>query len=396
MARFLCAWELGVGLGHLASLAPAARGLAAHGHEAWAALKDVAAARHLPDAPFARVLPAPLWLESRNVAPTHGYGALYADGGFADEDGLAALVASWLALIDLAQPAGIVAEHAPAALLAAHVARLPAVRIGTPFTCPPATRPLPMLQGWAAPAGLRPGAADAVADRVVRNLCRQFGAPMLDGLAALLATAPAHLVSWPEMADGPRGDAVFHGPLHLGGGEAPEWPPGRLRIAVYLPHDRPMAPGLRTALAGLDAAVLWVGAGAPAGLPPHMACVPGGIDLPAALASADLFISRGGHHGALEALAAGCPQLILPDTLEAETTARTLAGQGLARWTRDWRPEALLPAIAALLAAGAPERFAARAVAAAQAGHDPAAATRALGTALLGVLLPIDRSREGA
>ena len=56
---------------------------------------------------------------------TYSYGQVIADGGFADDEGLIELVRAWLTLFDLVKPAAVYCEHAPASVLAAHVARLP-------------------------------------------------------------------------------------------------------------------------------------------------------------------------------------------------------------------------------------------------------------------------------
>ena len=54
------------------------------------------------------------------------------------------------------------------------------------------------------------------------------------------------------------------------------------------------------------------------------------LDIRKSLESASLFVTRGGHGTALESISAGCPMLILPDTLETERNAWALASRGLA------------------------------------------------------------------
>jgi UDP:flavonoid glycosyltransferase YjiC (YdhE family) len=378
--RLLMAWELGLGLGHLASLVPLARALRAEGHECLIAARDVSTVAGLADHGFARVLPAPLWLKSRVVSVTHGHGQVIADAGFADDDGLAGLVASWLDLFALTGVEGLVADYAPAALLAAHVAGLPSARLGTAFTCPPGRAPLPLVQGWNAPAGLAPGATEAVADRVVRQVCRRFGALVLAGLAALYARAPDWLTSWPELVPAGHGDARrMTGPLTaFAGSDPPEWPAAAgPKVLVYHPLERQQGIGLGAALAELQLAGLWVASPVPDAipLPPGIALQPAGIDMAAALMEASLLVHRGGHYSALDALAAGVPQLLLPDTLEAEFNARALIAAGVAERAV---PGALASQMAALLRADSPVRQRAAQVAAGHAGHGRAAATAQL------------------
>ncbi len=385
MARLLACWELGLGLGHLAKLAPAARALAGLGHESWLAARDVTRVAAVDDGAFAKVLAAPQWLGRGAANPTLGYGQLLADGGFGDDDGLVALVRAWLAMFELVQPAAIYGDHAPASLLAAHVAGLPAARFGTPFTCPPAMRPLPGLMPWlAVPQSARTG-ADVVADRVVRSVCRAFGAPVLAGLAELLGTAPAFLASWPEMNCGPaRRDSAWYGPLGGVAGAAPDWPDvppsSGPRVFVYMPFDRAAAAPLAAALGQRGWPVIWMCATPPDfALPGSIRHVAEPVDITAVLASARLYVGRGSHGAGLEAIRAGCPQLLVPDDVESRTLALALASHGIARLATAWEAGSIGAALDDMVVDSAPERGAAAAVAARHAGHDGATAAARLG-----------------
>jgi hypothetical protein len=325
---------------------------------------------------------APLWVRQRVASPTFSYGQVIGDGGFFAEDGLAELVRAWLTVFDLVQPVAIYGEHAPASLLAAHVARLPAARLGSPFTCPPATRPMPALMPWI--KGPDPE-ADALPDRVIRAVCRQFRAPMLAGVAELLRTAAPFLTSWPELdPNAGRTDADYYGPM--GGLESeapPDWPetgPQDRRIFVYLPFNRAQAAPLAEALARRGWPTLWV-SGSPPGfrLPPSIRHETEPVDIARALAEARLFATRVGHASAMDALLAGCPMLMLPDMLEAETHARRLETQQLGRRPEEWTADAIGTALDAMVLDDAPERCAAAAVAKRYASYEPAAVRQLLG-----------------
>jgi UDP:flavonoid glycosyltransferase YjiC (YdhE family) len=343
------------------------------GHESWLAARDVSAVRGLGDAPFARVLQAPIWVRARGAGPTFSFGQVIAAGGFADDEGLAHLVKAWLALIELVQPAGLYGCFAPASLLAAHVARLPAARVGTSFTCPPAagTAMMPWIRDW------RP-ADDAVADRVVRAVCRHFGAPMLSGLAELLGAAAPFVMSWPELELEPlRRDSALYGPLGgLAAGAATDWPDGRVegaaRVLVYLPFGSAQAKPLVAALGARGWPVVWVSMdGFADELPGNICHMAEPLDMRAALAAAKLFVTRGGHGSAMDALWAGCPMLLLPDTLETVRNARALEARALGvridGLEQGWDAGAIGAGLDALV------RENGRAAAAAHADHDPAA-----------------------
>ena len=89
MAKVLCAWELGGGLGHVQSLLSVARALAEQGHEPVCAFQNVIDGSTLwRDLPFP-VLQAPVW---HNRAFPGGGFASFADilayHGYAEADDL--------------------------------------------------------------------------------------------------------------------------------------------------------------------------------------------------------------------------------------------------------------------------------------------------------------------
>lgn len=379
MARLLAAWELGLGRGHLASLAPAARGLAALGHESWLAARDVTVPAQLPDRPFAGVVPAPLWLGPRLAGLRRSYGEVIADAGFGDDEGLIEIVRAWLAIIGLVQPAGLYGDHAPGALLAAHVGGLPAIRLGSPFTCPEISRPMPRFDRAEHPKSPAAPHPDTVIDRVIRGVCRHFGAPMLAGVADLLATAPRFLTSWPELEPAVGGGDSGYGPLTgIAATAVPDWPAGEgPKLFVYLDFDRPAAKALAAVLGRRGWPVLWVSARQPDfALGPAIRHEVEPVDIMTTLAGVDVIIGRGGHGLCLDALRAGRPQLLLPDTQESLANAEALAARGLARLVTGWDEASLAAGLDALANPAAAEHTASRA--AARPGYDPAAATSRL------------------
>lgn len=383
MSRLLACWDLGLGNGHINYLASAARGLSALGHESWLAARDVVAPRVLADRPFAAVVPAPVWLRSLVNTMTYSYGQVIADGGFADDDGLVEIVRAWLALFDLVGPAAIYVEHSPAALLAAHVARLPAARLGTPFTAPPVARPMPEIAPWLPQSAANRAGADAVPDRVIRSVCRHFGGTMLGGVADLLATATPFLTSWPELdPSGSRDDSAYYGPLGgIAATAAPDWPmaPGP-RVFVYVPFDRPIAAPLAAALGERGWPVIWVCASSPGfTLPENIHHEAEPVDMGRALREATIVAHRGGHGICLDAIRAGCPQLLLPDRVETRTHALQIEACGLGRLVAAWDSTAIGAGLDRLVLVEAPEHAACAQAAARHADYDADAMTLRLG-----------------
>ena len=327
-------WELGFGYGHIAHLAPLAQALKARGHRMAVAARNPATAKAAPGEPFAEILTPPGYRPAKaERTPTLTYGQVIADGGMTDLPAAIELVRAWLALFDRVKPEAIVAEHAPASVLAAHVARLPVAMIGSGFMVPPASRPLPSLLPWTTAGEPERAAADAPADQVVREVCRAFGAPRLDGLAALLATTQPYLTTWPELdIHGPRRGATYYGPLGGFAGRArPDWPEAvGPRLFVYVPFEHPRAAELVEALGALGWPAVWHAARPPAvELPAHVRFSPEPVDLPHMLADAALIVGRAAHGTACQALIAGRPHLVLPDTLETMLMARQIVSRRL-------------------------------------------------------------------
>ncbi|QXQ06853.1 hypothetical protein KX816_01955 [Sphingosinicellaceae bacterium] len=334
MTIILATWELGRAFGHVAHVAPLARGLARRGIATAFAARDLLTASSLSDRPFARILQAPIHQRSVPRTPTLTYARAIADGGMADVDTATVLVAAWLQLIDGVRPDALSAEFAPASLLAAHVAGLPAVRVGTAWACPPASEPLPSLMPWLPDDPAARTAAGAGADDVVRTICRRFGAPLLDGLPALLAKSPRFLETWPEMDHyGAASGATYYGAMTgLAATARPAWPDASgPRTFVYIPGDHAGAVPLATALAALGWPTLWHGPTPPPDLASNIAYTAAPVDTAHILGEAALFAGRGGHATGCEAIRQACPQLVIPDTLETALLGWRLERQDLAK-----------------------------------------------------------------
>jgi rhamnosyltransferase subunit B len=143
--KVLLAWELGGGRGHIRILGWTAETLRERGYEPVFAVRE----RDVIDTiqtsiKKATCLQAPIWPAFRDysVAATAGIQASFADIigdlGLRIPDAVASMVGEWLALVESVRPAAVVADFAPACLLACRD-RVPSIAIGDGFTLPPAT-----------------------------------------------------------------------------------------------------------------------------------------------------------------------------------------------------------------------------------------------------------------
>jgi UDP:flavonoid glycosyltransferase YjiC (YdhE family) len=352
VARFLCTWELGLRYGHVAQLAPVAAALSARGHSVSLAARDVIIGHEIGGSTFARILQAPVYRGPGQGGRAVTYAALAADGGLANAPAAEALTRSWLALFEALAPDAIIAEHAPVSLLAAHVAGLPAVRIGSGFTVPPATRPLPALLGRSGTDAERLE-GDAAADRVVRHVVARLGGAFLDGLAELLARSAPFLTTWPELDHyGARRGATYYGPLRMAGGPArPEWPQGQgPRVFVYLPSAHESARPLAAALGEMGWPVLWHAQdGPPESLARNISFSAEPLDVAHLLPGVRLLACRGSHGLCAAALRHGTRCLLLPDSLETQLASLRLARGGFGVIPAPGRLEAMRAGLDQLL-----------------------------------------------
>ncbi|MBK1680399.1 glycosyltransferase [Rhodocyclus tenuis] len=339
MARVLIAWELGEAFGHLARCLRLADGLAARGYEVTLALKDVRLpAGQMPELGIT-VLPVPLTPQS---GAGSGSPVNYADmlrfSGFADTQDVAARLKAWEGIFALARPDALVADHAPTALLAAHLAGIPHLAIGNGFAIPPVVSPWPSIRPW-----------EDVSYEALVDAEEQLDG-VLDAAQKLLGYATAvrvrDLFGANDILDtfaeldhyGARLQGRYVGPIVS--------VPQALRVAwqsrdrpKVLAYLRPAVPGFQTvlqALVRLDAEVLCVAPGMSreaarriATRRVRIALAP--VDLDPLFANADLAVGYGNGGFSTQALLAGVPLSMRPRYVEQALLAHRVEAMGAGR-----------------------------------------------------------------
>lgn len=171
----LVAWELGGGYGHHYRMSALADGVRDAGSRVTIAapggrerLAPVIGEHVALDAPIAAPPP-------RHFPLSVSYAGNLLRNGWWHGQTLRATVGGWLDLFDRVSPNHLIAEHAPAAVVAARIANLPCTMVGTGFTVPPDMSPLPSLHPWLAiPAALLERTERDFLDAVA-PLCATYG-----------------------------------------------------------------------------------------------------------------------------------------------------------------------------------------------------------------------------
>lgn len=343
MKTIFFAWEMGANYGHIASIAPVARALKVMGHRCVIASQTVLTAFQTYDPPFDMILAAPISRKRRIAAPTLTYPQLCKDGGFDDATELAALTGSWLSLIDLVQPDILVTEHAPVALLAAAIAKLPCAQLGSGFIVPPRSKPMAAMWPMAVTDQAARTAADAEVEQVLAAACLQLGHPGFDSFEALLASSEDYVQSWPELDHyGPQAGRYYYGPmLGFEGAAKQPWPEGSgHRLFAYLPGDVQDRDAMIDALCHLRLPTILHGGEAPTDLPAHIKFSAAAVNIAQMGTEADIFINHGGHGTVAAALRYNRPQVLLPSTFERSILAYRAVQAGIACVPQHAQPNA--------------------------------------------------------
>ncbi len=142
MAKVLIGWELGGNYGHLSSIEKLSVELAKDGHQSFLALQRIdgisrrfVAGEQLLQAPIWPNLLKDVHRELPQV-PHATYGDIFDALCLDKPNALTSMLEAWQVLLDLVKPDAVVAETAPALLMAAR-GRFPTIRIGSGYDVPP-------------------------------------------------------------------------------------------------------------------------------------------------------------------------------------------------------------------------------------------------------------------
>lgn len=363
MARFLLAWELGGGLGHLDKLRAIGCELLRRGHQVTAAIREMTHAQEVLAGTGIDYIPAPFkgTRTADHFDPPRCYAHILHNSCFADPRSLAAQLWAWQSILRLTRAEMVVAEHAPTAILAARGRDARVVRLGTGFTCPPATYPLPALprpKGDLTEEEIKRDEQKLV-DRinaVLRGLEMPQLSRVLDLFAAVNLTV---LATYPEIDHfGPRENEKYWGIWQNSYGAPTQWPRAAgSRIFAYLKPFKAieaLLDMLRSSRIpalvvsdGLDPALLEKMSG------PTLRFETRPVEIRQVAAECDLAILNAGHGSAAAMLLAGKPMVLIPLFHEQLLLTRRVEQMGAGQGAPPDNPHLIERAIQKVLASAA-------------------------------------------
>lgn len=358
MQRLLIGWELGGGLGHAYRLLPIGLALRASQYEATFVVPPCSPAARLLEEQGFFVLPAPAWPPIEEKRLSLNYAENLLKNGYARRDLLKEHLLAWLGLIEQHQPDGVLAEHAPTLLLAARIAGLPCLAIGTGFSLPPLTTPMPTLQPWFPIPPERLMQAEERLLASVNPVLIELGAAPLETVAAIFAGAERLLCTFPETdhyaaRPGDTGckERSYHGALlyspPVEREEELPWlnstDPGS-GVFLYLNAGNRLLRPCLDELAGRRLPTLAFIPDLPAAEQaalqrPGLIITRRPVNLRAVAPRCRFMVSQGGHNAGVFMLLQGIPLLLLPRQLEQALWSHRLSQQGLGLTVNPFDPQ---------------------------------------------------------
>jgi UDP:flavonoid glycosyltransferase YjiC (YdhE family) len=338
MSRILFTWELGANLGHLGRYLPIARQLGLRGHEVLFAIRNQSSFSALIFGNGFSSVQAPLCSTlDAATGDMVNYADILAMNGFGSADQLSGLMDGWSSIFQEFRPDLITAQSAPSSLLAAHLARIPAMRVDCGFGCPPDEAPFPSFRPWldVSREGLLTREQHVLEH--INQVCSMYQAPAFATIQDVFRTDTDLLLTVPELDHYTgRRNGRYIGPINAEEGEVPAWPDGSgRRIFVYLRPFKGL-PEILDSLSSSNCNVIAVLPGIDDELcstysSPSFRISKAPVRILHMLSETDIAITHGGHGVASASLLAGVPMLLVPQVAEQLMTVYNFERLGVGK-----------------------------------------------------------------
>lgn len=334
MPHVVFAWEIGSGFGHLTPIAALGEAFRRRGHRVTAIVPNLGRGQQMLAPLGIDIVELPSHSSPQRSFPVSiNYTANLLRNGFWHGPTFAGRLDTWRDMLSRLEPDLLFCDHAPGALLASRGARYAKAAMGTGFTLPPLSTPMPSVQPWF------PIPADRLAERdrtfldTVNPVLRHAGLAPLATVASLFDGVERFLYVEPELDHYPiRPDETYWGAIEPAPSLLLAEPPseGDRGVFVYLPATSRFLESVLDALKAREIPVLAYIAGNTAANVPTSAQAPNIrylrtlVDLKRVADRCRLAITHGGASSASMLLKRGVKLLICPEDLEKAVFATRL------------------------------------------------------------------------
>jgi hypothetical protein len=343
--RILCVWEQGANLGHLSHLRLPIEVALRQGHQVFLAARELHRVGEVLGGLPITLLQAPFkqQVAVADQASTLSYTHLIANQCFSNSTELEMYVRAWRALFDLVQPALVLFEHSPTALVAANAYRFKKVLVGSGFWVPAvsAVTDVPFLPFPTTPRSeamnRRLCADDAQLLGVINAALSSAGAVEIPNLETIFSQSDASfLTTWPVLDHfGERANGRYLGVAPMQINASPRWPQvSAPKVFGYLQYFPAIEQLLRDLQAASVCALLLVRdlpiAIRQAYTSPSMHFADHLLDLRQVAEQVAWVVHHGNHSTMSTFMLAGVPQLVIPRHQEQLFCSLRLVNAGCA------------------------------------------------------------------
>lgn len=373
------ATELGAGYGHATQVGLIAQSLIELGARPIAITRDVTTTRAvLGYQSDCDVLQAPFRFKPlQKFARINSFADILIEAGFADADGLAARMRTWISLFERCGADLLVLDHAPTALFAAHAIGLRCAAVASTFAIPPVRTPFPSMTAQIVIADELRLKREQVLVDVLAAALRKLGLNPPDSLQAPYRALATAFGTYAELDHyGAREDARYLGcPSHSSGARA-SWPEGSgAKLFLYAPWHPAIGASLKALLdAGYRISAVIPDAPANAFVNAERLTLSRNlVDLNSAFEDCALFVNHASLHSVTLSLMQEVPCVMIPLWQEQGLFAERVAALGAGRLAS---PDSVVATVAQMLEQRERHRAAARAFSQRYAAFDTRSAHR--------------------
>ena len=330
MSRILFSWELGANLGHLSRDVPVAEKLRETGHEVVFAVRDTRVAAEILAPRQFDFVQSPIFIGSMKLAePPANYAEVLEAEGWCNRAVLRGHLQAWLRVISMGKFDVVIGDHAPGALVAAHIAGCVRIAFGNGFEIPPDIEPMPTIRSWQQYSEDRLIASQRRVLADINAVAVELGGKGFSRLGEIFSYHPI-FATFAELDHyGKRSGACYVGSIHgLSHTKEISWPScDGQRIVVYLRAHHQATALVMKVLAELPVCAICVIPGTNAQFKARYQRNTISItETPVALGplfeNADALIGYASIGVVTEALLNGIPLLMIPTTVEQYLIAK--------------------------------------------------------------------------